>query len=284
MSSDANTSVVAAIINGAPANSSGGAPVIFPTIVKDTNGAYNASTGRYTVQTAGFYSVSAAMNTTVTDGANLSIYKNAAADNVIGYFRGGNVSGSATIQCNAGDIIDVRASSATTTSTGTLNNNLNIQKLSGPSQIAASEEINAIYTNASGQSISTSSVATVTGWTKVKDSHNAFSTSGVFTAPVSGAYLVSLQLAYNSAGTVAGNQYNALVNQAGSATRTISISTVFSQATATVFIAIPSGSTIVNMLAGDTLTLNTFQSSGGSRNLASDATYNVFSISKVGNY
>ncbi|NRO95626.1 hypothetical protein GWC77_06710 [Paraburkholderia sp. NMBU_R16] len=63
------------------------------------------------------------------------------------------------------------------------------------------------YQNSSSQSITTT-LTTVTGWTSVFDANSNFNAStGVFTAPVTGYYLISGQLLLSTTSPVAGDQF-----------------------------------------------------------------------------
>ena len=101
-------------------------------------------------------------------------------------------------QFNAADQVRVVLNQTSGASLSTVSdgsqNFLSIQRISGPSQIAASESVNARYYSSS-TSI-TGSAGTITYSTKDYDSHNAYS-SGTYTIPVSGKYEIcaSLQIA-----------------------------------------------------------------------------------------
>lgn len=93
---------------GNPASASSGNPIIFPTAVYDTVGGYNASTGRYTVQQAGFYRVHGCISS-ANSAVGLNIYKNASININVGFTdSNGECSYTGTVQCIPGDIIDLR--------------------------------------------------------------------------------------------------------------------------------------------------------------------------------
>lgn len=99
---------MAAVIQGTPAVWSANGIVIFPTATKDTHGAYNASTGRYTVPYSGLYNVSTFVGTN-NGPSKTYLFKNGSQFAVIGQSPsslGGG--GSGIVPCVAGDILDIR--------------------------------------------------------------------------------------------------------------------------------------------------------------------------------
>jgi len=200
MSNDTDTRVVAAIVTGTPATVVAGNPVIFPTVTSDTHGAYNNTTGRYTVPVSGYYDCYAWLSAaTITSGWVVSVYKNGSLAANIGFTFASNIAyGSGSVQCNAGDIIDIRVPGTNITTPITCYGGFS--RKSGPSVIAATESVNCKYTLSGNLAVGAGGVIIFN--TKVYDSHNAFSTStGKFTAPVSGTYRVSTAGATTAATT-----------------------------------------------------------------------------------
>jgi hypothetical protein len=69
-----------------------------------------------------------------------------------------------------------------------------VERLSGPSAIAASESVTARYTNTAGTALTTSgTAANIPFATKTYDSHGSFNGT-IFTVPVSGKYRISSNL------------------------------------------------------------------------------------------
>lgn len=204
MSSDTDTRVVAMQVNQASptATLTGSLSLLkfTATPTRDTHGAFSTSTGLYTCPVTGDYHVTVGAQLTasytVNQTAFVGIGKNSSTvATFIGVQQAGGtmtnlfpvVTG--TIFCNVGDTLAPLASSGGSTPTigaTSIANYFYVERVSGPSTIAAGESINGIYTDTSGGSIPTSA-ATYTYATKVKDSHNAYA-SGTLTIPVAGEY------------------------------------------------------------------------------------------------
>lgn len=200
LSSDTDTRVVAAIIGGTPPSTvSANAIVIYPTVVKDTHGAYSTSTGEYTVPVSGYYAVSAAANTNASTNVLMYAYVDAVKQqpsicsaNSAGIFSGGRT----TVYATAGQKITVRPG-AGWSAVGADPSGLTIERISGPAQIAASEKITAVYTLSANTTPGAGNPLIFN--TKVIDSHGAYSTStGRFTAPSARNYMVNTSIAYNA--------------------------------------------------------------------------------------
>jgi hypothetical protein len=193
MSSDSSDGrVVAAKYVGN--NSTAINPVRYVTREIDTHNAYNPSTGVFTVPVSGTYQISA-MYQNDNVGADLKIRKNGVANvsllqvpaNSSNYRTGG----SAIIQANAGDTIDMISGSGNTLSSAT-DSHLSIIRISAGSQtIALQETVAASYYSAASQ---TSLTAQVNFGIRIYDTHGAV-TVGVgawrFTTPISGKYLIT---------------------------------------------------------------------------------------------
>lgn len=196
VSTDTDTRVVALRINGNPAAATTGNPIIIPTATFDTHGAYNATTGRYTAPVAGIYAVSGVLSNFSAANIGTFIYKNAVLDTRVGTSSSGNsvATISGTIKLVAGDIIDLRNDA---NFDGDADCNISIFRLSGPSQIAASEVIAVRASLTANQSSGTGDQTIVfdsktNSARKEGDTHGAYNaTTGIFTAPAPGWYLVS---------------------------------------------------------------------------------------------
>lgn len=130
------------------------------------------------------------------------------------------------------------------------------------------------YNNTSSQSISASTLTTITNWTSAFDLNSNFvASTGVFTAPAPARYLVSGQLLFNGSSLALNNQFQALI-QVGGVTVFTGVAVADAAANQ---IAIPF-STVVSMTAGQTLVLRAFQTSSGAQTLNSSGTANSLSI------
>lgn len=203
--------------------------------VSDTHGKFNTSTGQYTAPVSGTYRISGAFRTTnVTAAAGVSggrivVAKNGTENCTLGgMFQGTTgmvfpivMSGSTIIELVAGDTVDVRVRTATTSSAPTLSgtasqNYWTIDRIAGPATISSTELISAgAYRSSSAQTITAGSDVEVVLNSSRFDSHGAYSTStGRFTAPVSGRYLVTYALKIQM-GATAASSISALLKKNG---------------------------------------------------------------------
>ena len=180
--------------------------VIWSSITGDTHGRYNTSTGRYTAPVSGFYSVTATLDISGTFSAGnyigVRVVNVNTGDSVYNFWKAqaavtGDypISTSGTIYAKAGEElgVDSISSGSSLSFSGSLSGNhfaFNLQQ--GPSAIAASEKINAIYKTSSGQSLGTG-VVIINFDTKEEDSHGLVTTGGSwkFTSRTSRIYNVS---------------------------------------------------------------------------------------------
>jgi hypothetical protein len=113
-----------------------------------------------------------------------------------------------TYYFSAGDTISIYALNEGTSpsiNSSTTLNTISIIRQSGPSAIAASETIAAVYNDSAGQTFpATTTYNALTFNTKEVDTHGAFNGStGVFTAPATGLYEVDVAMGAYGTGTVA---------------------------------------------------------------------------------
>lgn len=177
MSQDTDTRVVAACATGNPGSVVAATPIIFPTKVLDTHGAYDAATGRFTCPVAGIYEVSVSGNHGATS-QSWFVYKNAvqgvllfsASTTDLGF------AGSTLVSCSADDLLDFRSNNTTDVDNGSIS----FKRLSGHATIAASEKVNLFYQGNAG-TVLTANATNIDWATKVRDSHGAW--SGTVFAP-----------------------------------------------------------------------------------------------------
>lgn len=169
-SSDTDTRVVAMTATGTVPATSAANPFIYPTVTFDTHGAYNPSTGRYTIPVSGFYRIrsTTAGNPAAFTGAN--IYRNG----TIVQPASGSADSNGYLDAqffqafNAGDVIDVRPNNTMSVASSS-KNLLSIERLSGPAVVQASEIVTLRYTNTAGTVIS--GATTIPFATRTYDSH-----------------------------------------------------------------------------------------------------------------
>lgn len=253
----------------------------------DTHGNFNSTTGRYTVTVPGLYRVTAFLTfsinstgyrfTQVNKNGGLYAYGNTA------YAINGdstNVTASALVKCVAGDYIsqsgyqnsggnlDIRPLGNTT--------QLIVERVTGPSQIAASESVNARYTTASGQSIAAGSQVTLLYDNKVYDTHGIYnSANGKLTAPVSGRYRITAKamIATATMSTTGGLELGVMKN----GSYTAELGRIYGNGSATNYTSW--GSTTVDLLAGETA--NVFLWSPVATTIFNSAFYNYIEIEKL---
>lgn len=283
------TGTVAVALSGSTTSIGTNTVVTPTTIVRDSHGSWSGST--YTVPVSGYYNIQA----TIQAGGNTATayeiyYKQNAGSSVL---LGGNrapsatanmyASGSAVIYCNAGDTLQF-IGNQTGVAQAPLVFAASLFRLSSSALSTANETVSFDYYNLSGQSIPTGSFTTITNWTKVHDTQNIFnSTTGIATIPTSGTYLLTGLITYNAGQTWAiGQSYDISLLVNGSTniyTKTMTIA-VTNQNWVT-----SNASMHYRFRAGDTVALQTYQASSGSRSIFNNVeTFRVrFTLAKVGN-
>jgi hypothetical protein len=144
--------------------------------------------------------------------------------------------------------------------------------------LKASQTAKVFAQNTSAQSIPSSAATVVTGWTTVSDQHGDFvASTGTFTAPATGYYLVSSTLTYNGAAAV-GSLFETQIFA-----NAVSVSTgIFASANATVTTSsVTSPVTLVSLTAGQTIQVKALQNGVGAIPLNSVGTINTLSITQV---
>lgn len=172
--------------------------------LSDTHGAFNTSTGVYTVPYPGKYRVHARVygsTSGTSNWAGLQIIHNATAKGE-SYDAAGGASNAAPsthelLDCAAGDTIKIQgiASASTAINTTTIRNTFTIERVGGASQPGALESVAAIYKisgSTANASVANGATEIIDFDTRVKDTHTAVTTGTGwrFTAPVPGNYQV----------------------------------------------------------------------------------------------
>lgn len=292
MSDSADTRVVAVRVTNSTTSTVGTTPTKIPyaNVTYDTHGAWNTA-GTFTAPVSGYYRVTVMLTTTAltsTDDTNgrtldISLYKNGVQYSLIAQNRNtrSTVShyyeamGSDTVYCDAGNTLEIYATNALTGSSTTLigsadYNHVAIEKVNGPSAIAATETIAAKYTAVNTTTFTTSGVVADFA-TKVFDTHGAVTTgaSWKFTAPASGIYQVSATF-------YPGNTNGLILNirkNGSSVTR-------FSDYAASATAKLHTGTTIIQLNAGDYVDLIGLSGSS-TTTFVNDATLNYIDIFRI---
>lgn len=247
------------------------------TIAIDTHGGMNVPTaGRYTVLVPGYYEVSAAIQYSSGNPA-INLYKNGSVyASLFSVITGALSSGRAIVQANAGDILDIRPDGTTTT--GSMNY-IEIKKLSGLSQIAASESVVGSWQSTATTSLTNNVFTTITYSSTLKDSHVEMNTStGIYTAPVAGTYM--------ACGNI--NATASVVNQLFDIALTVGAGSAITRQSNNIAGALTSVQNCLTapMLAGQTA-FQQIRCTFGSGTCALTSALNqsaTFSVTRVGNY
>lgn len=195
MSDSADTRVVAAraTITSAVSTTAGN-PFNFNNIEYDTHGAITtgATTWKYTAPVSGYYKVSTGTN--ISAGNAIIVYKNGTSYALIGQTNAAlSTCGTTEVYLNTGDYIDIRGTITGTPIAGAsptlaATNWVTVERLSGPSAIAATETIAASYWCSAN--VSASTTQPINFDSKEYDTHGAVTTGATwrFTAPAAGLY------------------------------------------------------------------------------------------------
>jgi hypothetical protein len=209
--------------------------------------------------------------------SDLNIYINGALYSYLSTNSADVTSGVSIVpNLKAGDVISYRVSISATIA-GSTASKFSITKLSGPSQVAASDSVSALYTGAPPTGTLAGSFNTTTYGTKVKDSHNRYS-GGLYTVPSNGVYDVS---ASNSVAATYGLGNATAIAIAINGTPAYSSYTYTAGAVGTVDNKISVSS--IPLLEGQTVSIQTYID-GGSPSFNASAPRNTFSITRTGNY
>lgn len=296
MSNDTDTRVVAATINNGAGASQAitgtSSKITYNTTAFDSHGAYDPTTNyRYTIPVSGTYVFSGVLNTSspASDASfQALLYKNGSAIRTQVFALGSGVAGgvSFSFQDNAvaGDYYEIFANSSVnlnvlTGATYFGGSRLDIKRLSGPSQIAASESVGMSATTGAGPSFTSLVASTIIFNSKSIDTHNTLNIStGVYTIPVSGLYRISAMAQIDTAASAAA--FNCRLDiRVNSSVIKRGILRHFGSTTSPVQ---PRATTVRKLNAGDTVDIQLLQDSGSTLALTTDGTFHDFSIERVG--
>jgi hypothetical protein len=300
MSNDTDTRVVAARIGKSTNQSIPDSSLTKVTFTSgannqfDTHSAFDFTNNRYVVPVSGFYRVTSLVSWAAsgTGSRALRLFKNGAIHIELYNGLAGSgetrLNGSALVQCNAGDYLEVYGAQ---TSGGPLNitglngpdfNYVLFERLSGPSAIAASETVAARWVNTAGTGVTTniaSYPAAVIPFASIDsgafDTHGMASGSGTtwkVTAPVSGKYVLTANMeVVAGAGALSFQFYK-------NGTTVVSWFRSYESGTNTTWV---SGSSTVSLLAGDYIQI--LAATSVAQTLGTSVGQNVFTMTRVGN-
>jgi len=298
MSSDTDTKVIASnyYSTATPTLSGGGVLINFDTKVFDQSAAVTTGgSWKYVAPTSGFYSINSqivADSATTQDSLEVDLYKNGVYTNIRGLtFRPATATNqryvavlNTGIQLNAGDYIQIYASSATgnrTLSGIGEDNYIYVNRLSGPAVVTANEKVSCRYAGNSGQSLSSSSIIMVTP-TKQWDSHGIYNTStGVITLPRTGKFQIAASSWVQTTAT-SGGQNLAMEVHTGSVANSGTIlgytrDFVTSGAYPNIYPVIAN----VSGNAGDTFTVQIWSDIGSSRSIYTGASETWIQVNSI---
>lgn len=215
MSNDTDTRVVSAVYSlSANSARTSGQTVIFDTKTFDTHGAFSTSTGLFTCPVSGYYRITGFSLTTSGTGVDLVVAKNGTQVKPLFTWTstGNYFNGSAVIQVVAGDTLSLQVDGSVTVGGGAGIGaaTLFIERLTGPSAIAATEKVYAVYKTSATTSMTSGTEYYMDWTTKIVDSHGAVLGNGSgnvtttntgwrFIAPRAGLYYIEMGQDINSA-------------------------------------------------------------------------------------
>ena len=293
-STDANASSNSAISMRASAgttNFTGSTTLVFSTKETDTSGAYNSSTGEYTIPESGFYAANAlirvnAITLSTTQAISVLLYRN--STELGGNTQYGNgssisyrVNASVSFYANKGDVITAKGSSSvsSTMNGGSTDNFFTITKINNPAQIPPTEFVGCSYQTNAAQSISNNTETTILFEDILFDTHSAMNTgTGIYTIPISGIYQIDTNTLFDlNAGWGATEASQISIYKNGNA---VAIHYNRVQAAATTYMENQITHT-ASFVKGDQIMIAIWQNSGGSISLISNSSYNQISIKKL---
>lgn len=295
-SDQTDTRVVAASVHVATPtstfNGTSQAITMSATATIDTHGGWNGST-TYTCKVSGKYRVKLSLPYFSTGSySHVRMYINQNGTGVLQNLTTVQTSSYATLLIDG--ILDlvtddtitfaqVAPSSASFYTTEDTLNFFDIERISGPSAIAASESINARYSTNAGQSIPDSTTTIVNFEDKSFDSHGSVTTgaSWKYTAPISGIYRVSSKILFTSTTTwTDGESVTLQLFRSGSAYSVLDYKDNYP---AVGVYAGAGGSDTIRLNAGEYFDIRMYQTSGGTLSLHPSTEHNYCSIERIGN-
>lgn len=238
------------------------------TEIKDSHGAWSGTS--FTAPSSGRYFFEGLVAFTTSIAAGIQTRVNGTLVRLAGFTNQASLIGpmfKVTLDLVKGDAVTFTSDTTATLNNSTLNHYLNINKMQGPSQIAANELIACSYSTNAGATV-------VDGGTVVYedeefDTHGSYNIStGEFTCPASGKYRVTATIGSSATSEIAigvrqnGTLKAAYLDNGGIANQTVG------------------AYVLVNCLKGDVIEIT--NETGASRTLTTTASFNVLSIERIG--
>lgn len=257
--------------------------IIFDSKRFDTHNVYSTSTGIFTTPISGQYQFNVMPVYQSTGNVRIYAWINGIKSSYGGFWSTTFTNFQCILDLKLGDTVSFRCNTNSTLSPDSSNVfSISWQRISaGTQQIASSEGFNLQYTTTSNTHNSSGNVIDLIYGTLVKDSHSSYNTStGIFTAPMSGCYDIEGQIVFSANAT----GYRAIIITNTSNTF-IARGTEFNSNSFAGNLGMASVSfKSYPMLAGQQIKIRYVQNSGGNLSLSSDSTWNRLSITRVGNY
>ena len=290
-SADTDTRVVAMSANTATGTLTSSDNVIkYTNVLNDTHGSYSTSTGLYTVSVSGWYKIDGGASlsfssSTANTYAYLSVYVAGARQAYTQYKIPASLTSqqfpvSHLVYCTAGTTLGIYIDTSLTSPTynAATTSYINIQRLSGPAVVQATETV-AFRAVGSSTSSTTGNNTTIVFGTKSYDTHNAYSTStGIFTAPVSGKYSFSSTLSMNNTSSNITNTYAVYSFKNGGF---YSLGNAIPSVVATSAVYTLVISDTVQLNAGETF--NIVLHNGSGQTMTQDGSTSFFTMQRIGN-
>ena len=293
LSSETDTRVVSAFYQ-APSSQTLTATAVFTQFtskIHDTHAMYNTATGIGTIPISGYYRITCQFLTITATSApnNINIRRN--SSNIVRltppYMNVANQylwSGGITQFFNAGDTFDfqIAASAAGTTYASVADNWFSIDRVSGPSQVVATESTGASVQCSTATSVANTGDTTVVYNSVVYDSHGQFNTgTGEYTITNPGKYQVQASHEFSAAVYAVGDTVRASVYKNGSLYSRGSATTAMTTTSVVIGCSFVDE---VSCVAGDKLTIRlTNTRTAGATTLNGNISINKASFRRVGN-
>lgn len=244
------------------------------TTVKDSHSAWISN--QYSVPVAGDYVVSLFAYSVATGFVSQAYVNGTKSKSIAWHVTNAGGGGSVILpNLKTGDIISVR-SNVNATLASDNDQNINIERISGPSAIAASETVAMIAFKTSAQTLTTGVYGTVAGYDAATfDTHGGFnSTSGVYTFPTAGIWEVTATTAFVSNST--GIRHNLILKNGA----LYQFGTLAAAATGDGNIV--TTTTLMRAVAGDTTAQQGYQTSGGNLDVRALASSTALIVKRIG--